>query len=165
MTYKLPEGRTIRVLFHACAVQKAILSLGRLAQQGYWSALRTDTSTLFFPYKIQTKDSQTQLHKEESLFFDKGMLVVLFMTGGVSGEVAQELKMPIGPQMLEDVEESILARPAILKDPGTPDRIVMAQYSLTHFPSQLWCKMRVESRGRYLTSPRTVENRCSCAST
>ena len=27
VTYKLPEGRTIRVLFHACAVQKAILSL------------------------------------------------------------------------------------------------------------------------------------------
>ena len=33
MTYKLPEGRTIRVLFHACAVQKPILSLGCLAQQ------------------------------------------------------------------------------------------------------------------------------------
>ena len=26
VTYKLPEGRTIRVLFHACAVQKPILS-------------------------------------------------------------------------------------------------------------------------------------------
>ena len=154
VTYKLPEGRTIRELFHTCAVQKPILSFGRLAQQGYWSALRTDTGTLFFPYKIQTKHSQTQLHKEESLFFVKGML-----------KVAQELQMPIGPQMLEDVEEPMLARPAILKDPGTPDRIVMEQYSLTHFPSQLWCKMRVESRGRDLTSPRTVENRCSCAST
>ena len=32
-TYKLPEGRTIRVFFFACAVQKPILSLGRLAQQ------------------------------------------------------------------------------------------------------------------------------------
>ena len=39
MTYKLPEGRTIRVLFHVCAVQKPILSLGCLAQQGYWSDL------------------------------------------------------------------------------------------------------------------------------
>ena len=48
VTYKLPEGRTIRVLFHACAVQKAILSLGRLAQQRYWSDLRADTGTLFF---------------------------------------------------------------------------------------------------------------------
>ena len=26
VTYKLPEGGTIRVLFHACAVQKPILS-------------------------------------------------------------------------------------------------------------------------------------------
>ena len=34
VTYKLAEGRTIRVLFHAGAVQKPILSLGCLAQQG-----------------------------------------------------------------------------------------------------------------------------------
>ena len=34
VTYKLPEGRTIRVLFHACAVQKPNLSLGCLPQQG-----------------------------------------------------------------------------------------------------------------------------------
>ena len=40
VTCKLPEGRTIRVLFHACAVQKPILSLGRLAQQVCWSDLR-----------------------------------------------------------------------------------------------------------------------------
>ena len=32
------------------------------------------------------------------------------------------------------------ARPATLKDPGTPDRTVMEQHSLTHFPSQLWCQ-------------------------
>ena len=49
--------------------------------------------------------------------------------------------MPMGPQMLEDVEEPMPARPATLRDPGTPD-------SLTHFPSQPWCKMCVESRGR-----------------
>ena len=53
VTYKLPERRTIRVLFHACAVQKQILSLGRLAQQQYWSDLRADTGTLFFPDKTQ----------------------------------------------------------------------------------------------------------------
>ena len=46
-------------------------------------------------------------------------------------EVAQELQMPIGPQMLDDVEEPMPARPATLKDPGTPDQIVMEQYSLT----------------------------------
>ena len=144
MAFKLPEGRTLRVLFHACEVLKTTLSLGCLAQQGYWSDLRADTGTLFFLDKTQTKHSQTQLYKEESLFFVEGMLVVPLLTAGVSDEVALELQKPIGPQMLEDVEE----RSATLKDPGTPDRIVMEQHSLTHFPSQPWCKMCVESRGR-----------------
>ena len=67
VTYKLPEGRTIRVLYHACAVQKPILSLGCLAQQGYRSDLRADTGTLFFPDKTQTKHSQSHLHKEREL--------------------------------------------------------------------------------------------------
>ena len=68
VTFKLPEGRTIRVLFRACEFLKPILSLGCLAQQVYWSDLRA-AGTLFFPHKIQTKHSQTQLHKEESSFF------------------------------------------------------------------------------------------------
>ena len=34
VTCKLPEGRTNRVLFLACAVQKPILSLGRLLSRG-----------------------------------------------------------------------------------------------------------------------------------
>ena len=147
VTYKLPEGPTIRVLFHACAVQKPILSLGRLAQQGYWSDLRADTWTLFFLDKIQTKRSHTQLHKEESLFLVKGTMVGPLTTAGVSDEVAQEIQMRVGPQMLEDVEEPMPARPATLRDPGTPDQIVMEQHNLTHFPSQPWCKMCVESRG------------------
>ena len=42
-------------------------------------------------------------------------------TVGVSDEVAQELQMPI-PQMLEDVEEPMLVRPATLRDPCTPDQ-------------------------------------------
>ena len=54
-------------------------------------------------------------------------------TAGVSDEVAQELQMPMGPQMLEDVEEQMLARPPTLRDPGTPDQIVMEQRILTHF--------------------------------
>ena len=87
VTYKLPEGRTIRVLFHACEVQKPILSLGCLAQQGYWSGLRTDTGTLFFADKIQTKHSQTQLPKVEGVFLVKGMLVAPLSTAGVSDEV------------------------------------------------------------------------------
>ena len=52
VTNKLPEGRTIRVLFHACA-----------------SDLRADTGTHFFSVKTETKRSHAQLHKEESLFF------------------------------------------------------------------------------------------------
>ena len=47
------------------------------------------------------------------------MLVAPLLTAGVSDEVAQELQVPIGPQMLDDVEEPMLARPATLKDPGT----------------------------------------------
>ena len=135
MTYKLPEGRTVRVLFQACAVLKPILSLGCLAQQGYWSDLRADTGRLFFPDKIQTKHSQTQWHKDESLFLVKGMMFAPLSTAGVSDEVAQELQMPIGLQMLEDVEEPMRAHSATLRDPGTPDQIVMEQHSLTHFPS------------------------------
>ena len=96
-----------------------------LAQQEYWSDLRADTGTLFFLGKIQTEHSQTQLHKEESLFFVKGMLVAPVMTAGVSDEVAQELQIPLGPQMLEDVEEPMPARPATLRDLGTPDPIVL----------------------------------------
>ena len=75
------------------------------------------------------------------------MLVAPLSTAGVSDEVAQELQMPNGPQMLEDVEEPMPARPATLRDHGTPDQIVMEQDSLTYFPSQPWCKMCVESRG------------------
>ena len=46
MTYKFPGRRTVRMLFGACAVQSPILSLGCLAQQGYWSDLRADTGAL-----------------------------------------------------------------------------------------------------------------------
>ena len=41
-------------------------------------------------------------------------------------------QMPVGPQILDDVEEPMLARPATLRDPGTPDQIVMEQHNLTH---------------------------------
>ena len=75
------------------------------------------------------------------------MLVAPLSTAGVSDEVAQELQMPMGPQMLEDVEEPIPARPATLRGPATLPQIGMEQHSLTHFSSQPWCKMCVESRG------------------
>ena len=91
-------------------MQKPILSLGCLAQQGYWSDLRADTGTLFFPDKIWTKHNQTQLHKEESLFLVIGMMVAPLLTAGVSDEVAQEIQMPVGPHTLEDVDELMSAR-------------------------------------------------------
>ena len=59
-------------------------------------------------------------------------------TAGVSDEVAQEFQES---QKLEDVEEPMPARPATLKDPGTPDQLVMEQHSrvnsqdLRNFPS------------------------------
>ena len=46
-------------------------------------------------------------------------MVASLTTAGVSGGVAQELQIPMGPQMLEDVEEPMLARPATLRDPGS----------------------------------------------
>ena len=75
-------------------------------------------------------------------------MVAPLSTAGVSDDVSQELQMLMGPQMLEDVEDPMLARPATLRDPDTPDQIVMEQQSLAHFPTQPWCKTCVESRGR-----------------
>ena len=57
VTFKLLGGRTSPVLFHACEVQKPILSLGCLAQQGCWSDLRA---------LVHCSYSQTQLRKEAS---------------------------------------------------------------------------------------------------
>ena len=64
-----------------------------------------DTVTIFSPDKIQTQHRQRRLHKEESLFFVKGVLVAPLATAGVRDDVAQELQMPFGPEALEDVEE------------------------------------------------------------
>ena len=58
-------------------------------------------------------------------------MVAPLTTAGVSDEVAQELQIPMGQQMLEDVEELMPPRPATLRDPGTPDPIVMEQQSDT----------------------------------
>ena len=59
---------------------------------GYWSDLRAHPGTLFFPDKIQTKHSQTQLHKEESSFFVKGMMVAPCRQLGVSDDLDQEVQ-------------------------------------------------------------------------
>ena len=125
-----------------------ILPFGCFAQQVHWSDLRADTQLhcSFFD-KIQTRHSQTQLHKEESLSLVKKMLMVSLVTAGVSDEVAQELQMPIGPHALEDVGEPTPSRPATLKDSGTPAQFVLYQHNLTHSPGQQ-CKVRVKSRER-----------------
>ena len=64
------------------------------------------------------------------------MFVAPLLTACGSNEVAQELQMPIGPRMLENVEKPMSARFATRKNPDTPDRIVMEQPNLTHSLSQ-----------------------------
>ena len=66
--------------------------------------------------------------------------------------------------MLEDVEEPMPARPVTLRDPGTPDQIVMEQHSLTLSQSTLVQDVCRIPRTRFTTS-RTVENLSSCTST
>ena len=43
----------------------------------------------------------------------------------------------MGPQMLEEVDEPMLARPTTLRDPGTPDQIVIEQQTDTLSESAL----------------------------
>ena len=56
--------------------------------------------------------------------------------------------MPSGPHALGDLEEPTPVHPATFKDPSTPAQIVLDQHSLTQSPSQNWCKVCAESRGR-----------------
>ena len=78
------------------------------------------------------------MHNEDRFFFVNGMLIAPLVTAGVSDGAAQEFRMPIGPQALEDEEEPMPSCPATLKDLDTPDQIVLDQHSLTPSPSQLW---------------------------
>ena len=123
VTYKLPEGRTIRVLFHACAVQifffVSAVSLSRGTGVIFVQILE-HCSFLTIPRSNVASHSCTR----KSLFFVKGTMVAPLTTAGVSDKVAQEIQVPVGPQMLEDVEEPMLARPATLSDPGTPDQSI-----------------------------------------
>ena len=136
MRFKLPEGRTIRVLFHACDVQKPIFSLGCLAHQGYWSDPRADTDTSLLT-KSQPNTAKHSCTRKRVCAFVKVKLMEPLGAAGVSDDDAQELQMAVG--MLKDVVEPMPARPATLRDPGTPDQIVLDQHSLTRFSSQPWC--------------------------
>ena len=76
----------------------------------------------------------------------------------MSGEVAQELQMPMGPQMLEDGEEPMLARLATLRDrAGTAQSDTLSESTLVQDVGRI-------PKPRF-TASRTVENRCSCNST
>ena len=65
------------------------------------------TQVHFFFDGIKTQLSQPQLHKEESLFFVKGMLMGSLLTDGVSDDDAQELQMPIVPQAIKRCGETL----------------------------------------------------------
>ena len=107
--------------------KKTILPLGSHDQQEYWSDLRAGTGTLFFLDRIQTQHSRTQLQKEGSLFFAKGIPMARLVTAGVTDDVA---RMPSAPQELDNVEEPMQSRPAAHKDPSSPDHIVLDQHRL-----------------------------------
>ena len=68
---------------------------------------------------------------------------------GVNDDVVQELHMPIGPQALD---EPMPSRPATCRVPGTPDRTVVGQNTLTHSDSTLVQRVRGVQRTRLSTS-------------
>ena len=60
------------------------------------------------------------------------------VTAGVSDDVAQDADWPANVGRCG--RNPMPARPATIKDPGISDQIVRDKHSLTHFPSQSWCK-------------------------
>ena len=87
VTFKLPEGRAIRVLFHACDVQKPIPVSWLSRSAGVLGVMFAQTLVhCSFLTRSRRKRSHTQLHNEGvCLFFLKGMLVEPLSTAGVSG--------------------------------------------------------------------------------
>ena len=68
---------------------------------------QTQVHFFFLFDRIKTQLSQPQLHKEESLFFVKRMLMGSLVTNDVSDDIAQELQMPIGPQAIKRCGETL----------------------------------------------------------
>ena len=135
VTFTHPERRTIRVISMRVMFKNPFYPSVVLRTKGHWSDLRTVTGTLFFPDRIQTEHSQIQLQKEESLFFVEGMLMAPLVTAGVS------YRCRLAHKRWKMRKNRCQSRPVSLKDPGNSDRIVLDQNSLTHFPSQPWCKV------------------------
>ena len=121
---------------------ETILFPGCLAKHVCWSDLRADMGTLSVP-----DNSQIQLHNKLSLLFNQGQLMSPLTATGVN----EELHMPIGPQALD---EPMASRPATLRDPSTPDEIVVDRNSLTPFRSQPCAEFR--GRDFHIVNSRTL---------
>ena len=114
VTYKLPQGRTIRVLFHGCGVQKPSSLLFVPLSRGTGVIL---AQTHVHRSSLTRSSPNTAKHsctKKRVCSLSKKMLMAPLVTTGVSDDVAQELQMPISPQALDDVEEPMPSRPATL---------------------------------------------------
>ena len=81
-----------------------------------------ESSSSLHGHTIFQDNSQTPVHNKGNLFFVQGKLISPLKATGVSDDVAQELQMPIGPQVVSDVEEPMPFRHATLKDPGASDQ-------------------------------------------
>ena len=64
----------------------------------------------------------------------------------MSDDVAQEIQIPIGLQAMSDVDELMHSRPATLRDPVSPDQIVV-EYPQADVFSETTLVQKV-SRGR-----------------
>ena len=163
VTLKLPEGLTIRVLFHTCEVQKPIFSLLVVS-------LSRCTGVIFAQTHVHCSFLTRSRHTTQPNTVAQGREFVLCQrdADGTLGDSWCESRCRSKvtdadwPQTLDDVEEPMPARLATLKDPGTSDQIVLDQHSLTHFLSQPWCKMCVASPGRksHIENSRKSMQRC-----
>ena len=73
----------------------------------------------------------------------------------MSDNVAQEIQIPIGLRAMNVVDELMHSRPATLRDPVSPDQIVVEYHKLTYFTSQPWFRRYPVDE----TLPRSENNR------
>ena len=153
LTYKLPQGLTIRVLFFTRVQFRNQFCLLVVTLKKGTGVIFVQTLALFF-----LKHSHTQMHKEESLFFVKGMLVAPLSTAGVSDEVAQQMQMPMDRKCRRTLRSGCLL---VLHSRSNRDGTAQSD---TFSESVLMQDVHRISRTRFTTS-RTTENRRSRAST
>jgi hypothetical protein len=136
--YTMEDGDCAEVTYHSCGVIRPILSLGELTRKGYWSDLRAQEGRLYAP-----SGRSIPLHKKGNLYYLKMRMIAPVLEEMEAGRVAA----PVRPVAIEDVDDATQARPATLKDPGSPEPGVIELHELTHFPSQPWCRFCVAARG------------------